>query len=165
MAAADCDSTPCGRGERRQQRVVRRQGAGARLARSARFRAGRSSVDQVVRARLDGRSRPAHCARRLSHLLPSELATLSSMVTDRSGIFSKKRLLILTDYPRLLLARESKTRLKVKHEIFVGQRRVSSLAPSSNGQSNLETLVEVKAEGSKGFRVFTVRAVLLLCLC
>jgi hypothetical protein len=86
---------------------------------------------------------------------------MSSMINDRSGLFSKKRVLILTDFPRLLLAREHKTRLQIKHEILFGKQRPPSLEPTSNEQkkSVLETLLEVRTEGSKGFRVFTVRFV------
>lgn len=53
-------------------------------------------------------------------LLPREQVILSGPVMSRHGLFNKKRYLILTDYPRLLVVREAKTRIKIKHEILIG---------------------------------------------
>lgn len=108
-------------------------------------------------------------------LLPREQITLSGAIMSRSTIFSKRRFLILTDYPRLLVCRVHKARVKIKHEILFGidtpqpeyapaggaayatghVRNKSKNLKDEEG-TTLQTFVTVVEDNLKVFRVATV---------
>lgn len=117
-------------------------------------------------------------------LLPREQVVLSGPVISRHGIFNKKRYLILTDYPRLLVVREAKTRIKIKHEILIGVE-AGPRSPSGGATSHhhhhtseahkgdskgkhkdndvqaLQVLNAVIEDGQKAFKVVTVGSFLI----
>lgn len=81
-----------------------------------------------------------------------ETILLASQILDRSSLFTKKRMLILTDYPRLICLKDAGPKVTVKSEVFLG---VSM--KGGNGMMKFE-----KAEGGeKVFVVKTVRSIFL----
>lgn len=50
--------------------------------------------------------------------LPNELLIYSSSIVEKRGLFSRKRTLVVTDYPRVLCVKEDKSSVRVKHEIL-----------------------------------------------
>lgn len=86
--------------------------------------------------------------RRTGILLPSETILFASPVLDRGGFLSKKRTLILTDYPRLICIKETVHRVTLKSETFL----------STASGSGKPTFLRADAEGDKVFYVRTVRS-------
>lgn len=90
--------------------------------------------------------------RRTGILLPRETILFASPVLDRGGFLSKKRTLILTDYPRLICIKETVHRVTLKSETFI----------ANPGSSAKPTFLRADAEGDKIFLVRTVRQFLWL---
>lgn len=107
-------------------------------------------------------------------LLPREQILLSGAIMSRSTIFNKRRFLILTDYPRLLVCRVHKASVRVKHEILFGTDTPLSAAWPTTFAANagefyrtrakqkeddgpaLQTFVTVVEDGPRFFRLATV---------
>lgn len=91
-------------------------------------------------------------------LRPDELIICASPILDRTSFISKKRTLILTDYPRLICIKETDTKVTLKSEVIIITSPVSSNGTKSNWNSNVGKLVFVKAEieGERNFLVKTV---------
>lgn len=90
-----------------------------------------------------------------SNLLhPNETILLSSPVIDRSSfhLFSKKRTLILTDYPRLICIKETSSRVTIKCEIMLGYPQGPSLIGVGD-EPGCAKFAKVEREGEKMFVV------------
>ena len=85
--------------------------------------------------------------RRTGILLPSESIILASPILDRTAFLSKKRTLILTDFPRLICIKETLTKVTLKSEVFI--------ATTAKGPST-QSFVKADTEGDKIFVVKTV---------
>ena len=85
-------------------------------------------------------------------LLPSESIILASPILDRTAFLSKKRTLILTDFPRLICIKETLTKVTLKSEVFI--------ATAAKGSST-QSLLKADTEGDKIFTVKTVCPFLL----
>lgn len=76
---------------------------------------------------------------------------------------SKRRQLILTDFPRLIEVKDEKDEAdkgpKVKFEaVFVKQPTGHADAPSAQGSGGANRVLDVQEKGTKGFIVNTVRS-------
>ena len=80
-------------------------------------------------------------------LFPSESIILASPILDRTAFLSKKRTLILTDFPRLICIKETLTKVTLKAEVFI--------ASTAKGPST-QTFVRADTEGDKIFTIKTV---------
>jgi hypothetical protein len=86
-------------------------------------------------------------------LLPSETILFASPVLVKRGFLTKKRNLILTDYPRLICIKETPLKVTLKSEVFVG-------AALRGGVTKPGAMAFVRAEtdGDKSFMIKTVRS-------
>lgn len=84
-------------------------------------------------------------------LLPTETIVFASPVLVRRGLFTKKRSLILTDYPRLICIKDAPTKVTLKSEVFVG-------AALKGGVTKPGAVAFIRAEkdGHSGFFIKTV---------
>ncbi|ORY76542.1 hypothetical protein BCR35DRAFT_305789 [Leucosporidium creatinivorum] len=89
-------------------------------------------------------------------LLPTETIVFASPILVRRGLFTKKRSLILTDYPRLICIKDAPTKVTLKSEVFVG-------AALKGGVTKPGAVAFIKAEreGERGFIIKTVSSRLL----
>ncbi|KAI5481862.1 hypothetical protein MNV49_000139 [Pseudohyphozyma bogoriensis] len=78
--------------------------------------------------------------------LPQETIVLTSSILDRTGFLTKKRTLILTDWPRLVCIKESLDKVSIKSEVGFGQ--------GGGGGATLRFL-KAGAEGDRQFWVKT----------
>lgn len=102
--------------------------------------------------------------------MPSETILCASPILDRTGFISKKRTLILTDYPRLICIKELPNKVTLKSEVFLGTSAsgkssngtsnsgITATGGNGNGNGNNSRLIFIKAEmeGEKCFMVKTV---------
>ncbi|CAG8673728.1 1179_t:CDS:2, partial [Dentiscutata heterogama] len=84
---------------------------------------GSDKVDPEKAKKLEEQKRTS--AQWIPFLLKSELIIRAGPINKRKGLFSKKRLLILTDFPRLIYVDQEK--MEQKGEIYWSSRMVVEL--------------------------------------
>lgn len=84
-------------------------------------------------------------------LLPTETIVFASPVLVRRGLFTKKRSLILTDYPRLICIKDAPTKVTLKSEVFVGAALKGGVT-----KPGAVAFIKVEKEGHSGFVIKTV---------
>ena len=134
-----------------------------------------SSAESISGPKSNGREMPSPAPLPVNKwsapLLPNEMILQSGPVVYRTGFFSKKRHLILTDMGRLLCIKEMPQSVKVKIEVLVGAGGKSKgpaaliLPPgkarhlrtsSAASMEPLQIMTKVEEDGAKGFKVYTV---------